>query len=237
MEMTLYAAPGTCARVAMTALEEVGLPYRVELVRFMRGEHLSPEHRARNPLGKVPSLTVDGHNLRENVAILNWLHESHPEAHLLPLATDSFARAEQLADLCFCSSTLHPIVTRIALPMMFGPADATVDIRARAEAMMQRFFAVIEARLDGRDYWYGAEWSVMDAYIAWVHARVTGVGFDAGLFPRLEAAMARHAARPSARAVAAREAEMSAQLQREGAELNGGNVAAVIASNEAPRAR
>jgi len=236
MDITLYAAPGSCSRVTMTALEEVGLPYRIELVRFLRGEHLSSEHRARNPLGKVPSLVVDGQHLRENVAILMWLNQMHPETQLLPPAKDEFESAQQLADLCFCSSTLHPIVTRIALPMMFGPSDAIPDIRSRSEAMMRRFFGVIEERLDGRDYWYGAEWSVMDAYIGWVHWRVTGVGFDASQYPRLEAAMARHAERPSALAVAEKEAEMTAQLKREGTELNVDNVAAVVAKNEAPRA-
>lgn len=235
MDIILYAAPMTCSRVTMTALEEIGLPYRIELVRFVRAEHLTPEYRARNPLGKVPSLVIDGQNLRENVAILTWLNDTYPDARLLPPVSDPLARAQQLADLSFCSSTLHPIVTRIALPMMFGPAAAVADIRSRAEAMLKRFFAVIEDRLDGRDYWYGAQWSMMDAYIGWVHFRITGVGFDASAFPRIEAAMARHAARPAAIRVAAKDAEMDAQLQNEGAALNADNVAAVIASNEAPR--
>ena len=216
MELTLYTHPGTCARVTMVALEEVGLPFNTELVRFMKAEHMSAEYRAKNPLGKVPSLTVDGQNLRENLAILLWLHETHPEAKLLPPAADALTRAQQVADICFCSSTLHPIVTRIALPMMFGPPDALPDIRAKAEAMMNRFFGVIEDRLQADDYWYGADWSVMDAYIGWVYTRITGVGFDASPFPKLTAMMARQAKRPSVMRAAAREAEHLAQLESEG---------------------
>ena len=216
MDLTLYAAPGTCARVTMIALEEAGLPFTVELVRFMKQQHMSDEYRAKNPLGKVPSLTVDGQNLRENVAILLWLNETNPQAKLLPPATDAFAKAQQTADICFCSSTLHPIVTRIALPMMFGPPDAIPGIRASAETMMRRFFAVIEERLQTRDYWYGDEWSIMDAYIGWVYARITGVGFDASAFPHLNAMIGRHLVRPSVARAMAREAEMQAQLESEG---------------------
>jgi hypothetical protein len=35
--ITLYFAPDTCARVPMTALEEIGLPFKTELVAFVRG--------------------------------------------------------------------------------------------------------------------------------------------------------------------------------------------------------
>jgi glutathione S-transferase len=219
MDLTLYCHPGSCARVTMIAIEEAGLSFKTELVRFMKQEHLSEAYLARNPLGKVPSLSTGAQTLRENVAILLWLNESVPEAKLLPPANDAVARAEQVADLCFCSSTLHPIVTRIALPMMFGPADAIPGIRAAAEAMMRRFFQVIEDRLADRPYWYGTEWSIMDAYVGWVFSRIASVGFDASAFPRLTAMVELQSSRPSVQRAAAREAEQQAQLVREGAAM------------------
>jgi glutathione S-transferase len=43
MSIVLYAAPGTCAKVPMIALEEVGASFEVRLIRFMKGEHRSSD--------------------------------------------------------------------------------------------------------------------------------------------------------------------------------------------------
>ena len=67
---TLFMAPYTCARVTAIALEEAGVEFDAHLIRFMRGEHKSPEFKARNPKGKVPALEIDDEVLTENVAIL-----------------------------------------------------------------------------------------------------------------------------------------------------------------------
>lgn len=214
-EIMLYASPGTCSRVAMTALEETGLRYATTLVRLMRQQHLSTNFREKNPLGKVPSITVDGANLSENIAIITWLNARHPEAELLPSASSDLEQAQQLAHLCFCSSTLHPIVSRIAFPANFASAEAAPQVRARAEEMMRRFLAVAEERLVGRNYWYGERWSIMDSYLSWIYARITGVGFDASDFPQIGAMVRREVGRPSALRVAAAEAGMQARLAEE----------------------
>jgi len=83
-DTVLYAAPGTCARVPMIALEEARQDFEVRVVRFMKNEHRSPEYLALNPKGKVPLLLMDGAPLTENVAILLHLAERFPEARLLP---------------------------------------------------------------------------------------------------------------------------------------------------------
>jgi len=63
--LTLYFAPDSCARVPLIALEEIGAPYRIEVVAFMSGQHRSAEYLALNPKGKVPTLVVDGEPLSE----------------------------------------------------------------------------------------------------------------------------------------------------------------------------
>ena len=44
----------------MIALEEAGIPFDIELIRFTHGEHKSPGFRKVNPKGKVPALAIDG---------------------------------------------------------------------------------------------------------------------------------------------------------------------------------
>jgi glutathione S-transferase len=54
-------------------IEEVRVPLR-------QGAHKSPEHRARNPAGQVPTLELDdGTYLSETVAICRYLDSLHPE--------------------------------------------------------------------------------------------------------------------------------------------------------------
>ena len=65
-DLVLFSAPGTCARVPCIALEEAGAEYALRLVRFMKGEHRSPEFLALNPRGKVPTLLVGGQPLTVN---------------------------------------------------------------------------------------------------------------------------------------------------------------------------
>jgi len=185
-KLTLYFAPDTCARVPLIALEEIGRPYSLEIVAFMKGQHKSPEYLARNPKGKVPVLVVDGEPLTENVAILTWLAERFPEADLLPIPEDSFARARLLSDLAYCASGLHPVVTRLRIPQFFcDTPDGSRRVFDMAEAAMRPNFALIDRRLAGNRWWYADHWSIVDAYINWIWFRVAGTRFDGSAFPNL----------------------------------------------------
>lgn len=226
MDLVLFGAAGGCSRVTMTALEETGAPFSYEIVRFMTQENTSPAFLAKNPHGKIPCLVVDGRPLRENAAILLWLNETFPAAKLLPPVSDALEKAEQMADLCFCSATLHPILTRISVPSKFGPPEASASIQASAENDMHRYFAVAEEHLTNRNYWYGDDWSVMDAYLGWIYRRMddddlrrlcgSTSPFDLTKYPFFSAMMDRQALRPSVQRVVAREAEENAQMEREG---------------------
>lgn len=214
-QITLYASPGSCSRVTMTALEEAGLDYSITIIRLQRQENLSRDFLEKNSSGKVPTIHVDGVSLTENVAIISWLNETQPSAGLLPPTSDPLVKAQQLSHLCFCSATLHPIVSRIAMSANFASIDAAPDVRSRAEALMRRFMKVVDERLTERYYWYGERWSMMDSYLAWVYARVVGVGFDASTFRHLGAMVEREALRPATVRVAAAENDMFVRLAGE----------------------
>jgi glutathione S-transferase len=197
-QITLHFAPNTCARVTMIALEEIGHPYETELVSFVRGDHLSEDYRVLNPKGKVPLLVVDGKPLTENVAILTWLAQRFPNSNLLPRCTDAFAYAQALADLCFCASGLHPIVTRLRIPQYFcDTPDAAPRVFAMAEDAMRPNFELIDSRLSKNEWWYGDTWSIVDAYINWVWFRVAGTDFDTSPYTHFARHNEKLARRPS----------------------------------------
>ncbi len=214
---TLFMAPGTCARVAATGLFEADVPFAPQLVRFMTGEHRSPAFLAVNPLGKVPALRIDGTVIVENTAIARYLARRFPGAALMPPVAGDLDDAHQIADLCYCAATLHPIVTRIRIPTFFAEtAEAQASVYRRAVEAMSQSLALAERRLGEGAWWYGQDWSLMDAYLNWVWFRITGAGFDPAPFPALSEHDRRMADRPSTRRALALESEMEAQLAAEG---------------------
>ena len=214
--ITLYMAPGTCARVAAIALEEAGVRFETQLIRFMKGQHKSPEYKKINPKGKIPALVIDGEALTENVAIITYLNQRFPEAGLMPKAEDALASARQLADLCFCSATLHPIVTRIRMPHFFASEEAAKSVWEKGCQAMHEYFSMIDYRLSEQSWWYGESWSAMDAYLFWIYWRVEGAEFPVKDYVNFAAHKFRMEQRPAVRRALAREAEAMAQLESEG---------------------
>lgn len=229
-ELVLHFAPDTCARVPLIALEEIGCPFDIEVVAFMKGQHRSPGYLALNPSGKVPTLIIDGQPLTENVAILSWLAERFPEAGLLPVA-NGLDRIRQLADLAYCASGLHPVVTRLRIPQFFCDLpEARQRVFDMAETAMRLHFAIIEERLSKSAWWYGDAWSIVDAYINWVWFRVTGTDFDATAFPHFAHHDAAMKERPAVRRALDRSAAVAASLAEQGLAVSFSGSGAVTAA-------
>ena len=215
--LTLWFAPNSCARVTLTALEETGAQFDTRLVAFMAGEHRQPAFLRLNPAGKVPALETGEGVMVQNGAILSWLAETYPDAALLGQPKTAADRARALAELFRCSSDLHPQVTRFVLPQMIStdPAGAP-GIRAKAEEGLAFLLAPVAARLEQQEWALGADWTIIDAYLAWIWFRITGSGFDEGRFPAIRDHYARANARPSAQAALVREAAAERDLAERG---------------------
>jgi len=214
--LTLYMAPGTCARVPCILLEEAGADFETQVIRFMRGEHKAPPFKAINPKGKVPALTIDGQTLSENIAIITYLAARFPAASLLPEAGGDLDRARQLADLSWCAATMHPVVTRIRLPGFFATEAATRTVWKKGCEAMDEHFQLVEDQLASGDWWYGASWSAMDAYLYWIFWRVESAGYDVSRFPRYCEHKARSEQRPAVERALAREKKAENILENEG---------------------
>ena len=211
----LYAAPGSCSRVPLIALEEAQANYDVKLIRFMRGDHKQADYLALNPKGKVPCLVTAHGAITENVAIARYLAANHDG--LLPKTKNPFEDAQVTSDLAFCSSTLHPIVSRMRVPMFMATgADAIASVKEKAMEAMEPLAAVVEERLSRGEWWYDSGWSILDAYVFWVGYRITGGGFQMDKYPRWAAHSQRMNARPSIVRAMAHEAELQATLEAEG---------------------
>src|SRR5262249_46579521 len=100
----LYYAPHTCSLAAHIALEEAGAEYSTVHIDFGREEQRSPEYLAVNPKGRVPAMVTDRGILTETPAMLAFIAQSFPRAHLAPLA-DPFAFAQVQAFNSYLCST------------------------------------------------------------------------------------------------------------------------------------
>lgn len=202
----LYHTPGACSRVALNALEEIGLPYREESVALMRGAQRQPEYLAINPKGKVPVLVDAGLVVTELPVILFHLATVEPDAGLLPLDADGRVPLACLSDLIWLSGALHPIAVRMLRPTAFSMVDPA-GVAAIAGAELAAHAALVSECLAKQDWWYGDSWSITDMLASWVFATAGQYGFSYADFAPLAEHRERVEARPSF--VRAREREIA----------------------------
>jgi glutathione S-transferase len=207
--------PGTCAEVSLIALEESRLPFTTQLITFTTGEHKSPSYLAINPKGKVPTLLVDGQPLTETLSILAYLDAIAAPGTLMPVATDPLAAALARADLAWCASTIHPIVTRLRIPDMFAGPSGRQAVWGAASEQITPHFALMEQRLAQQDWMLG-DWSVVDAFVYWLWNTSVGADFDPAPYPNLVAHSTRMDQRPAVARALALEGRTMASLAAQG---------------------
>lgn len=160
--MKLYYAPGTCAMADHIALEWIGKPYTAQ--RLSREEMKSAEYLRLNPAGAVPTLEHEGWVLTQNVAILNYLADSFPEAKLGGDGTPK-SRAEVNRWLSFLNADVHPAFHPLFGTTAYLEDDASIEkSKSHAREKLRTFFERANKQLEGRDWLTGAR-SMADPYL------------------------------------------------------------------------
>jgi glutathione S-transferase len=214
--LKLYFFPGTCARVALTALEQSDASFETQLIKLPVGEHRSGEYLKLNPKGKLPTLQVGEWVLTENIAILSWLARTYPAAGILPVGANLHEECEALSDLSWCASSIHPLVTHIVLPQLFcDTPDGIARVWAMAGEAISWHLQIIERRL-GAQPWMRAQSSAVDWYVEWIWSQILAGGFDPAPYPKLAEHSARVCALPASQRAQAREGEAVQWLIRNG---------------------
>lgn len=86
-ELVFYTNPMSRGRIVRWMLEEVGQPYRTEVLAFGPGMK-APDYVAINPMGKVPAIRHGEVVVTEAGAICAYLADAFPAAGLAPPAGD-----------------------------------------------------------------------------------------------------------------------------------------------------
>jgi glutathione S-transferase len=86
-DLVFYTNPMSRGRIVRWMLEELGRPYRTEILDFGPAMK-APAYLAVNPMGKVPAIRHGSTVVTEAAAICAYLAEAFPEAGLAPPPAD-----------------------------------------------------------------------------------------------------------------------------------------------------
>lgn len=156
-DLVLYTHPMSRGRIARWMLEEVGQPYRAEIIDY--GPR-SPQFLAINPMGKVPALVHGGVVITECAAICAYLADAFPAAKLAPPSGDR-ARGAFYRWLFFGAGPLEAATTNKVLGVTV-PAD---KIGMVGYGTLDAVVSTLESALDGRKFIVGDAFSAADLYI------------------------------------------------------------------------
>jgi glutathione S-transferase len=192
--MNLYHAPGACSVAPHIVLCELGLPHRLSRVDLQHGRTADGrDFKTVNPKGYVPALELeDGSVLTEVSALLQYLADRAPGAHLLP-AVGTPERYRVLEWIGFIATEIHK---------GFGPLwapDTSEDAKSAARARLGQRFDYVVAALGEREYLAGP-FTIADPYLYTVLNWTQWTGIDRSRWPTLQRYVERVAARPAVRA-------------------------------------
>lgn len=112
--ITLYHAPRSRSSRIIWLLEELEVPYEIEIVPILRGDGTgapAPDgYLAVNPLRKVPAIKLYDEIVYESAAICLFLTDSHQKHPMGPLPGEH-RRADYVRWLFFYSGVLEPAAT------------------------------------------------------------------------------------------------------------------------------
>jgi glutathione S-transferase len=156
-ELVLYTNPMSRGRIARWMLEEVGAPYRTEIMGY-DGAMKSPAYLAVNPMGKVPAIRHGDTVVTEGAAICAYLADAFPEAGLAP-AHGSRARGPYYRWLFFGAGPVEAAAS--AKSMGWDCAGKELQLGFGSFPLV---LDTLEKAVSGSDYLAGEAFSAADVY-------------------------------------------------------------------------
>ena len=156
-ELVFYTNPMSRGRIARWMLEEVGRPYRTEVLEYASSMK-SPEYLAINPMGKVPAIRHGATVVTECAAICAYLADAFPEAGLAPALGD---RGAYYRWLFFAAGPVEAATTNRSLGFVAPPGREMMLGYGSYEATM----AAVEQAVSQADYIAGDSFTAADVYV------------------------------------------------------------------------
>ena len=203
-ELVFYTHPKSRGRIVRWMLEEIGQPYRTELLDY--GTTMkAPAYLAINPMGKVPAIRHGDTVVTEAAAICAYLADVFPEARLAPPPGDRL-RGPYYRWLFFVAGPLEAAWTNKAMGFVVPPERERMMGYGRFETVID----VLEQAVSRAEYLVGDRFTAADVYVG------SGIGFGMqfGMIekrPAFERYWQRLSARPAAQRAKEIDDAMAAQ--------------------------
>ena len=157
-DIVFYTNPQSRGRIVRWMLEEVGQPYRTEVMAY--DSLKSPAYLAINPMGKVPALTHGETVITEAAAICAYLADAFPGVGLAP-STTSRLRGVYYRWMFYAAGPVEQAVTNKALGFDTPPGRERMMGFGSFGAVMD----VLEKLVSGREYIVGDSFTAADVYL------------------------------------------------------------------------
>jgi glutathione S-transferase len=157
-ELVFYTNPMSRGRIVRWMLEEVGQPYRTEVLDF--GTTMkAPAYLAINPMGKVPAIRHGETVVTEGGAICAYLADAFPQAGLAPPPGDR-RRGPYYRWMFYAAGPVEAAVTDKALGLQVVGDQRRMTGYGRFEDMVD----ALEIAVSQSDYVAGDRFSAADVY-------------------------------------------------------------------------
>ena len=190
-ELVFYTNPMSRGRIVRWMLEEVGRPYRAEVMAFDKLKE--PAYLALNPMGKVPAIRHGDMVVTECAAICAYLADAFPESGLAPPPGDR-RRGPYYRWLFFAAGPLEAAATNKAMGFAVPVEQEGMVGYGRFEHVMN----ALETAVSRGDYLVGESFGAADVYVG----SHIGWGMEFGTIdkrPAFERYWQRVRSRPAAR--------------------------------------
>jgi len=158
-ELTFYTHPMSRGRIVSWMLEEIGRPYRTELLEY--GTTMkATAYLSINPMGKVPAIRHGDTVVTEAAAICAYLADAFPEARLAPPPGDRL-RGPYYRWLFFVAGPLEAA----AANKIMGFAVPEERERMMGYGRFEHVMDALEAAVSRGEYLVGDRFTAADVYV------------------------------------------------------------------------
>ncbi|MBO6774895.1 MAG: glutathione S-transferase family protein [Marinibacterium sp.] len=194
--MLLCYAPQSRAVRAAWAMEELGIDYEVERYSVGDPNLRTPEFRAKNPNGRVPTLIDGDITLHESGAIVEYLLAKYSDGSLVPdVSTAQYP--QYLQWFHYTEGMIMPQINNLVVETKLLPPEKSSEVHARrATKLLTQILAAVDAQMAGRDYIIG-DFSGADLMIGHAVVMAGRLGADMSAYDNLRAYVERIEARPA----------------------------------------
>jgi len=130
------------------------------------------DNLSRTPMGKMPSIGVDGQYMSETLAIAAYLDRIQPEPALMP--ADPWAAGKVVELVCHIKLDIE-LVARRCLPEAFFGATVSDEIKASTKADLEKGMKAISRLYVCDPYAAGQELTLADFYTFYTFGLANGI--------------------------------------------------------------